>query len=150
MRLLNHTHKTSLYDLPAFAGWSRREVERFRRLAEFVEYEPGESLTYQGSRAKEFLVLLDGLADIAVDGIRTGGFQPGDITGQDVMLNGGVATSTVRARHLCHAWVLSPTDFFALHAQQATLRELVGTTIATTVGVSTSRAVSTSPATLAY
>jgi CRP-like cAMP-binding protein len=119
---MSFLHRSASLDLPFFQRWSHREVARFTRIAERVEYEPGESLVYEGSYAKEFLLLIAGRADVVSRGRRLGELGRGDFVGHDVLLDGGPAERTVQATQYCDAWLLAPAEFISVHAHQRTFR----------------------------
>ena len=63
--------------------------------------EEGALLTEQGQAGNEVFLLLDGVVDVEVDGEVLAEFGPGAILGERAVLEGGLRTSTVRARTRC-------------------------------------------------
>lgn len=58
----------------------------------------GAELTVQGESGDEIYLILDGVFDVEVDGATVAEIGPGAIVGERAVLEGGVRTSTVRAR----------------------------------------------------
>jgi hypothetical protein len=61
----------------------------------------GGLLTEQGQAGDEVFLLLDGVVDVDVDGEVLAEFGPGAILGERAVLEGGLRTSTVKARTRC-------------------------------------------------
>jgi len=58
----------------------------------------GDALTNQGEAGDEIYLVLDGVLDVEVDGSTVAEIGPGAIVGERAVVEGGVRTSTVRAR----------------------------------------------------
>jgi len=65
---------------------------------EIRSFAEGELLTEQGQAGNEVFLLLDGVVDVEVDGEPLSEFGPGAVLGERAVLEGGLRTSTVRAR----------------------------------------------------
>ncbi len=65
----------------------------------------GGLLTEQGQAGDEVFLLLDGVVDVDVDGEVLAEFGPGAILGERAVLEGGLRTSTVKARTRCRVAV---------------------------------------------
>jgi len=61
-------------------------------------YRPGDELMRQGEPGDEVLLVLDGIAEVSVDGDVVAEVGPGSILGERAVLEEGVRTSTVTAR----------------------------------------------------
>jgi hypothetical protein len=75
------------------------EKPTIRRVAE------GDLLTEQGTAGNELFLLLDGVVDVEVDGEPLAEFGPGAILGERAILEGGLRTSTIKARTKCRVAV---------------------------------------------
>ena len=53
---------------PLFAACSKRELEEIARIADEIDLREGKEMTRQGSRGREFFVLLEGEAEVTKDG----------------------------------------------------------------------------------
>ena len=65
----------------------------------------GGLLTEQGEAGDDLFLLLDGVVDVVVDGEPVAEFGPGAVLGERAVLEGGLRTSTVRARTRCRVAV---------------------------------------------
>ncbi|MCB1017534.1 MAG: cyclic nucleotide-binding domain-containing protein [Acidimicrobiales bacterium] len=65
----------------------------------------GHALTEQGAPGDEVFLVLDGVVDVEVDGEVLAEMGPGAVLGERAVLEGGVRTSTVRARTRCRVAV---------------------------------------------
>jgi len=72
---------------------------------EIREIDEGALLTEQGQAGNEVFLLLDGVVDVDVDGEVLAEFGPGAILGERAVLEGGLRTSTVKARTRCRVAV---------------------------------------------
>lgn len=71
----------------------------------------GTQLTKQGSPGNTFYVLLDGTADVTIDGKHRRILKPGDFFGEISMLDRGPATATVTATSPVRLMVMSHVQF---------------------------------------
>jgi CRP-like cAMP-binding protein len=63
--LLRTDAKASLIkEVPLFAGCSKRELSRIASIADELDLPEGSMLTQEGQRGREFLVLVNGTADV--------------------------------------------------------------------------------------
>ena len=86
---------------------------RFRKVAE------GETLVTQGDPGTDLFLLLDGVLTVEVDGEAVAELGPGSILGERALIEGGVRTSTLRARTPAKVAVAAAQEI-----QPAALREL--------------------------
>lgn len=71
----------------------------------------GRELVHQGNPGDTFYVLLDGQADVEVDGKPRPTLEPGDFFGEISMLDRGPATATVVTRTPARLMVMSHAQF---------------------------------------
>ena len=101
-------------DVPFFASWTQAELARLDRLAEVVDYEPGDILAAGGQRAREFLVLLVGHVDILDGRRRLGTLGVGHTIGEEGLLSDAVSPVAFVATTYVRALVLGPRQFHGL------------------------------------
>jgi CRP-like cAMP-binding protein len=93
--------KRNLVDLLApvglFSKCSKGELRTIARHAETVSLGPEVDLTTQGAAGDAFYVILDGTADVLVDGAAVNQLGPGDWFGELALLDGAPRSSTVRS-----------------------------------------------------
>src|SRR5437016_10372349 len=81
--------------VPLFAHLSKREREFIAKEGDEVNVPAGKTLTRQDRSGDTFYVLLDGEAEVKVDGKRRRVLRPGDFFGELSMLDRGAETATV-------------------------------------------------------
>ena len=104
--------KTDLLSrVPLFSQLSKRELEFVASRADEVEAPKGQTLTTQGRLGDSFYVLLDGEADVAIDGEPRRTLKTGDFFGEISMLDRGLATATITTRTPARLLVMSHAQF---------------------------------------
>jgi CRP/FNR family transcriptional regulator, cyclic AMP receptor protein len=86
-----------LADVTLFSKCSKGELKTIARHAETVRLDPGVDLTTQGAEGDAFYVVLDGTADVVVDGEVVNQLEAGDWFGELALLDGEPRTATVTA-----------------------------------------------------
>jgi CRP-like cAMP-binding protein len=100
-----------LRDVPLFAACTEDELARIAALAKPRSAAAGDELCKQGDPGDEFFVLLDGGADVLVDGDKVTVFTSGSFFGEMALIDGGERTATVVATAPCELLVLDRHDF---------------------------------------
>ncbi len=101
----------ALKRVPLFSRCSERDLQFVAGHTDELEVEAGRPLTTQGKPADTFSVLLDGEAEVEVDGAARRTLHPGDFFGEISMLDRGPATATVTTRARCLLMVMSHPQF---------------------------------------
>ena len=97
--------------VPLFARLSKRELEFIAKEGDEVRVPAGKTLTRQDRAGDTFYVLLDGEAEVKVDGKRRRVLKPGDFFGEISMLDRGLATATVTTLTDARLFVMSHAQF---------------------------------------
>ena len=97
--------------VPLFARLSKRELEFIGKEGDEVNVPAGKTLTRQDRQGDTFYVLLDGEAEVKVDGKRRRVLKPGDFFGEISMLDRGLATATVTTLTDARLFVMSHAQF---------------------------------------
>ena len=97
--------------VPLFAQCSHRELEFLSGEMDEVDVGPGEALTTQGKPNHTFHIILEGAADVQVDGKPAAKLGAGDFFGEISMLDRGSATATVVATAPTRLMVMSHGQF---------------------------------------
>jgi len=105
-----------LRDTALFAGLPRRVLVGLERLLDPVDVAPRTVLAEQGHLAREFLVVVEGTADVERDGLHVGEVGAGEILGELAFFGDHRRTATVRARTPMRVLVGNPRSFRALLA----------------------------------
>jgi CRP-like cAMP-binding protein len=103
-----------LSGVPLFQGLSKRQLEHVATLADEIDLPADRELTQEGASGKEFLVLVDGVADVTRNGELINTLGPGDFLGEISLVTGWPRTATVTTRTASRVLVLSAPGFRAL------------------------------------
>ena len=99
-----------LRDLPLFSSLPKRELRKIASHADEVEIRDGEELLREGNFAHEFMVVVDGRAEVLRSGEPVAELGPGDFLGEIAALDKGHRTATVVARSPMTVVVMTARD----------------------------------------
>jgi CRP-like cAMP-binding protein len=85
-------------------------MERIGSLADEVDITEGEELLHQGDFAHEFMVVLEGRAEVTRDSESVAELGPGDFLGEVAALSKGQRNATVVARSQMRVAVMTARD----------------------------------------
>jgi CRP/FNR family cyclic AMP-dependent transcriptional regulator len=105
---------TLLGDVPLFADCSRRELRAVADAVDEVVVPAGTLLTKEGSSGREFVVIVEGAAEVMRRGRKVNELGAGDFLGEIALVSRGPRTATVRTTQATHALVMTARDFRAL------------------------------------
>jgi CRP/FNR family cyclic AMP-dependent transcriptional regulator len=100
--------------VPLFARCSKRELGMVALLADEIDLPAGRELTRQGRRGSEFVVLVEGTAEVVRDGKVVNKLRSGDFFGEIALVTGRPRTATVITRRPSRLLVMSSPAFRAL------------------------------------
>jgi CRP/FNR family cyclic AMP-dependent transcriptional regulator len=100
--------------VPLFQGLSRRELGQVAALADEIDLPAGRKLTNEGRSGREFVVLVEGVADVSRRGKTINKLGPGDFLGEISLVTGRPRTATVTTRSPATLLVLSAPAFRSL------------------------------------
>ena len=103
-----------LRKVPLFDHCSKRELAGLAALVDELELPEGQTLAREGERGKEFLVLADGIADVASGGAVVNRLGPGDFFGEISLVTGEPRTATVTTRSPSRLLIFSAPAFRSL------------------------------------
>ena len=110
--MLHRNEKVELIKkVPLFAGGSKSELEQIAQIADEIDLREGKEMTQQGSRGREFFVLLEGEADVTKDGRSINKLGPGDFFGEIALVSDTPRTATVTATSPVRALVITDRAF---------------------------------------
>jgi CRP-like cAMP-binding protein len=111
-----------LPELELFAGCSSRQRRELATLCTPCDVRAGRVLCRQGERAEQCFVVVEGRADVFVDGARVARVGAGELVGELALLaNGGLRTATVVAATEMRLLVLSRREFTGLESASPTV-----------------------------
>jgi CRP-like cAMP-binding protein len=103
-----------LKSVPLFAKCSKRELTMIASVADEVDLPSGKDLTREGASGREFVVIVEGAADVRRKGRRINQLGDGDFLGEIALLAGTPRTATVTTTTPVRALVLTAPAFRSL------------------------------------
>ncbi len=111
-------HKNAKIELlravPLFGRCSGADLGRVARLADEVQVRDGRTLTVEGKPGREFVVILEGSAEVRRRGRRVNVLGPGDFLGEIALVSDRPRTATVTTTSPTRLLVLTGRDFRTL------------------------------------
>jgi CRP/FNR family cyclic AMP-dependent transcriptional regulator len=111
MRLRKNAKIELLKTVPLFARCTRRELDALAAEADELAVPAGRALARQGERGRDFVVIVDGAADVSKNGRRVNRLGSGDFLGEIALVSGGPRTATVTTTAPSRLLVLSDRAF---------------------------------------
>jgi len=115
---------------PLFEGLSRKQLARLAQLSDDLEAPPGTILCKEGSRGREFFVIVEGTAEVKRERRRIRTLGPGDFFGEIALLERVDRTATVTALTPLRFFVISDTVFKAVLDTDPTITQKLLRTLA--------------------
>jgi CRP/FNR family transcriptional regulator, cyclic AMP receptor protein len=100
--------------VPLFSGLSKRELDEVAAIADELSLREGTELTHEGAAGHEFLVLVEGSADVRRKGRKVNTLGSGDFLGEIALVTGAPRTATVTTSSPVRMLVITARDFKAL------------------------------------
>jgi len=111
--------------VPLFERCSQRELAQIAALADELDLPAARNLTSQGTSGFEFIVLVEGEADV-VRGVRVvNELGPGDFVGEIALITGEPRTATVKTRGPSKILVLTASGFRSLMNDVPSIKDKV-------------------------
>lgn len=122
-------HKNAKLELlkrvPLFAGLSKRELELVGSIADELDLPEGVALTKEGARGAEFVVLVDGAADVRRGSRKINALGAGDFVGEIALITGRPRSATVTTTEPTRVLVLTSSGFRHLLRNTPSLQQKV-------------------------
>jgi CRP/FNR family transcriptional regulator, cyclic AMP receptor protein len=97
-----------------FRGATDKELAEISKVTTEMAIASGATLVEQGREAREAFVILDGHAEVTVDGNVVATMGPGECVGEIALLDKGPRSATVTALEPLKVLVLDPREFSSL------------------------------------
>jgi CRP-like cAMP-binding protein len=111
-------HKNAKVELikrvPLFERCSKRELSQIASLADELDLPHGRTLTKEGAAGHEFVVIVDGAADVEREGRRVNTLRAGDFLGEIALVTGRPRTATVTTTKPSRLLVITAQAFRSL------------------------------------
>jgi CRP/FNR family transcriptional regulator, cyclic AMP receptor protein len=103
-----------LRKIPLFAACTKDELQQIATAASTLTFPAGTVLAREGDVGREFMVIVDGTADVVIGGVIVNHLGPDDSFGEVALLDGGLRTATVTASTDVVAHVIEQREFAVL------------------------------------
>jgi CRP/FNR family cyclic AMP-dependent transcriptional regulator len=100
-----------LKGVPLFARCSKKELAAIAQIADEIDLADGKQLTKEGSRGREFFVLVEGSAEVKRKRRKIGTLGAGDFLGEIALVTKVPRTATVTTTSPVRALVVSEQNF---------------------------------------
>jgi len=97
MRRTRRQTAAVLAQVPMFADFSKRHLNRLAADTDELEFEPGQQVVHEGDPGETLFVVLSGQAKVMRGGRKVGEVVPGDFFGELSAIDGGPRTASVVA-----------------------------------------------------
>lgn len=125
MRLLRNNKVALLEQMPLFHGCSQQDLAFIAKLTSEMRYQDGDTMLHAGAAGHEFVVLVEGQADVQVDGRTVNSIGAGDYLGEISLLEQTRRTASVIAKGPVRALVLDEDGFEKMLTRAPALRSRV-------------------------
>jgi CRP-like cAMP-binding protein len=100
-----------LMRVPLFERCSKKELAEIASLADEIELPAGRKLTAEGARGKEFVVIVQGAAEVRRKGRKVNNLRAGDFLGEIALITGEPRTATVTTTKPSRVLVITAQSF---------------------------------------
>jgi len=114
-------NSVELADIGIFSELSKKELKSISRLMTELDVKEGATLTRQGEPGREFMIIIDGTAQVVIDGQTVAHLGPGDFLGELAVISGVKRTATVVATSDMSLEVLNRREFMSLLDESSSL-----------------------------
>jgi CRP/FNR family cyclic AMP-dependent transcriptional regulator len=121
MRLRKNAKIDLIKSVPLFSSCSKKELDAIAAQADELTLPAGKTLTKQGDRGREFMVIVDGSAEVRKNGRRINVLGSGDFLGEIALISGGPRTATVTTTSEVDLLVLTDRAFRQLTKQMPSI-----------------------------
>src|SRR5262245_35328070 len=124
---LGHNSKIDLIKrVPLFATASKPELEEIASIADEIDLPEGKVVIKEGDTGREFLVFIEGTADVERGGRKLASLGPGDFAGEIALIAKMPRTATITTTSAVRALVITDRAFRQLldHSPQIQIRVL--------------------------
>jgi len=122
-------HKNAKIELikrvPLFSHCTKRELAAVAAEADELVLPTGSALTTQGARGSEFVVIVDGTADVKKNGRRINQLRSGDFLGEIALISGAPRTATVTTTSETRILVVTERGFKRLTREMPSIHASV-------------------------
>ena len=111
-----------LRQLPGFKGHDDRSLAQLAALVDVLDLEAGQVLTREGQGGRESFLVVEGWADVDVQGKTVATLGAGELIGEMAMLDRQPRSATVTAKTAMTVLAIGPQNFEAFCSDRAVSR----------------------------
>ena len=111
--------------VPLFERCSQRELGQIATLADELDLPSARDLTREGASGFEFIILVEGEADVVRGARVVNELGPGDFVGEIALVSGKPRTATVRTRGPARVLVITASGFRTLMHDVPSIKDKV-------------------------
>ncbi len=119
MRLHKNAKIELLKSVPLFSHCTKKELDAIAAEADELFLPEGSELTRQGGHGREFMVIVDGSADVKKNGRLINVLDSGDFLGEIALISEGARTATITAETDLRTYGMTFWDFRPLVEENA-------------------------------
>jgi CRP/FNR family transcriptional regulator, cyclic AMP receptor protein len=125
MRLHKDAKLALIRGIPLFAECTDAEIASVASVADEIDFEPGRQLTKESARGQEFVVIVEGSAEVRQGDEVINRLGAGDFVGEIALVTGQPRTATVVATTPVHALVIEGHAFQRIIAETPQIKAKV-------------------------
>jgi CRP/FNR family cyclic AMP-dependent transcriptional regulator len=125
MQLRKNAKIALIRKIPLFTHCSGRELGEIAAIADELDLKDGTELTREGKPGREFFVIVEGTADVLIDGKLISSLRQGDFLGEIALITDRARTATVKTKCPVRVLVITARDFRALLARSPEIQRKV-------------------------
>jgi len=108
--------------VPLFERCSKRELEELAGLADELTLPEGRNLTKEGATGKEFVIIVEGFAEVRRKGRKVNSLRSGDFLGEIALITGVPRTATVTTTTPARLLIITAPAFRTLLRRMPSLQ----------------------------
>jgi len=116
--------------VPLFGGCQKRDLTAIAGIADELAWPEGRVIAKQGEKGREFFVIVDGSAEVTVDGKKVATLGAGDYFGEMSLLTEQPRTATVTATSALRGLVIVDRAFARLLREEPGIQSSILATVA--------------------
>jgi CRP-like cAMP-binding protein len=125
MRLRKDAKIELIKSVPLFSRCTKRELAAIAAETDELSPPEGTNLTKQGERGRDFIVIVEGSADVVKNGRKINRLGSGDFLGEIALISGAARTATVTTTSRTRLLVLTDRAFRRVTEQMPSIQTSV-------------------------
>lgn len=116
--------------VPLFGSCGKTDLRAIASIADEISWPQGRAIAKQGEKGREFFVIVDGAADVSIDGTKVGTLGPGDFFGEMSLLTAQPRAATVTPMTPMRVLVIVDRAFSQLLDREPSIQSKILATVA--------------------